>query len=259
MMTAARRLVRLPLRLVPSRAVVRVVRGPAAGSRWIAGAATHGCWLGTYEREAIRSFVEAIGPGDTVFDVGAHAGYYTLAAARRVGRRGRVVAFEPHPQNLDYLRRHVRLNDLRHVLVLPMAIADSTGEAAFEAAESRFEGRLSASGTIAVKVASLDDLSAAGTAPDPDVVKIDVEGAEERVLVGAAALVDRVHPVFFVAAHSPALYDRCAAWLEARGYDLRQSHADVIVARHPARTAAGAQKCATAARGETRGPRPSGR
>jgi FkbM family methyltransferase len=259
MIAVARRLVRLPLRLMPAEAVVPVVRGPLAGCRWIAGAGTHGCWLGTYEREAIRAFVDALAPGETVFDIGAHAGYYTIGAARRVGRRGRVVAFEPHPVNLDYLRRHVRLNDLRQVLVLPMAVADVTGEAAFEASGSRFEGRLSPAGGTAVKVSSLDDLSGAGTVPDPDVIKIDVEGAEERVLLGAAALIERVRPAIFLAAHSPALYASCLQWLVARGYDVGQSHADVIVARHPGPPPGDAQNCATAARRDTRGPLVSGR
>ena len=76
-----RHALRWPLRLIPPNQPVPVLRGPLRGYRWVAGAATHGCWLGTYDDEWQRRFALAARKVDVVFDVGAHAGYYTLIAA----------------------------------------------------------------------------------------------------------------------------------------------------------------------------------
>ena len=99
--------VRMPLRLVQPWTTVRVQRGPLKGMRWVTGAAPHGAWLGRLEVETLADFARSVPPDGVVWDIGANVGLYTLAAARAVGRRGLVVAFEPVPENLAYLRRHI--------------------------------------------------------------------------------------------------------------------------------------------------------
>src|SRR5262245_20422896 len=61
-------------------------------------------------------------PGDTVFDIGAHIGYYTLLLARRVGKTGRVVAFEPDSTNYNTLAENVALSGYRHIDLFPFAV-----------------------------------------------------------------------------------------------------------------------------------------
>ena len=90
------RLVRAPLRWIPPRAVLRVLSGPNRGLKWEKGASSNGCWLGIYERAFAERLARAIAPGMTDYDVGAHAGYYTLLAARRAAH---VYAFEPMAEN----------------------------------------------------------------------------------------------------------------------------------------------------------------
>ena len=68
----------------------------------------------------------------TVFDIGAHAGYYTLIASKLVGGSGHVVAFEPAPRNLRYLRRHLSLNHVSNVTVLEVAVSDRAGVGRFD-------------------------------------------------------------------------------------------------------------------------------
>src|SRR5687767_8704385 len=114
------RVVRFPLRLVPRDAVLRVLSGPLRGRRWIAGAATHGCWLGTYERFVQRIFVEHVRPGGVVYDVGANAGFFTLLASKLAGSSGRVYAFEPMERNLHYIRKHLQMNRVENVEVFPI-------------------------------------------------------------------------------------------------------------------------------------------
>ena len=70
--------------------------------------------------------------GMTVVDVGAHTGYYALLFAKRVGRAGRVIAFEPEAVGLDYLRRNVALNEHENVTIVPLALSDWSGSAAIE-------------------------------------------------------------------------------------------------------------------------------
>ena len=76
------RVVRFPLKVIPGTAVLPILQGPLRGARWVVGSGTHGCWLGTYELRKLELFAGTIQEGMTVFDIGAHAGYYSLIASR---------------------------------------------------------------------------------------------------------------------------------------------------------------------------------
>src|SRR5262245_8579614 len=133
--TPVGKLLRLPLRLIPGRAVLPILQGPLRGKKWIAGASDNGCWLGSYEYQKQRLFAKSVSPGDVVFDVGAHVGFYTLLASVLVGKRGRVIAFEPVPANLEYLRHHIRLNRIDNVEIIEAAVSDTDGVSAFKIGE----------------------------------------------------------------------------------------------------------------------------
>ncbi len=107
--TLVGRLLRLPLRLIPPQSQFRIRSGPAKGLKWIVGTSDHGTWLGTYEFEKQQRFAELLSPGDVVFDLGAHAGFYTILASKRVGSMGHVFAFEPFPRNCG-IRSKARLH-----------------------------------------------------------------------------------------------------------------------------------------------------
>jgi FkbM family methyltransferase len=210
---------RLPLRLLPEGTRMPIVRGPLIGKRWIVGAHTHGCWLGTYEQPVQRALLNLLRPGATFFDVGANAGFHTLLASVLVGPRGPVLAVEPSPRNLSYLREHVRMNDLGNVVVVDAAAADRAGSAFFDATSGTATGRLAATG-ISVTTVTLDDVVGSGTAPDPEVLKIDVEGAEALVLEGAYSVLRRARPHVLLAAHSSDLLAECRHLLEEAGYSV---------------------------------------
>jgi FkbM family methyltransferase len=201
-MNIAQRLLRFPLRAIPRRAVVPILSGPARGMRWVAGASTHGCWLGTYERETAAEFARRVRPGMTVYDIGANAGYYTLAAAALVGRAGHVVAFEPVPRTLHALRRHVDVNGLGQVvLVVGKAVADRSGRAAFGGDANEAQAHFTESGELIVETVTIDALLAAREIPPPNVMKIDVEGAAALVLTGARETILTTRPCIFIETH----------------------------------------------------------
>lgn len=125
------RLLRLPLKLLPCGMMVSVRSGVNRGFRWMVGSSTHGCWLGTYEadkQDAVRRLAK---PGMTIFDVGANAGFYTMAFSRLVGAKGRVYAFEPLAGNVANLLKHVAINNASNVTVIQTAVADRSGVVAF--------------------------------------------------------------------------------------------------------------------------------
>lgn len=197
---------------------MRVLSGPLRGAKWIAGAATHGCWAGTYERDVQRLFGERIRPGSVVWDVGANAGFFTLLAAKLAGPSGSVYAFEPLPRNLDHLRRHLALNDVRNVHVVPLAVSDRAGTARFAIGESPAMGGLATHGDFEVQTTTLDEMSA--TIPAPAFIKMDIEGGEHAALRGAASLLRDAAPVILLSTHGYEQHELCTTLLRAAGYQL---------------------------------------
>ena len=234
----AGRLLRLPLRLVPSHTRVRILQGHLRGKRWVAGSSTHGCWLGSYELEKQRLFQHMIEPGSVVFDIGANVGFYTLLASSLVGPRGRVVAFEPVPRNLRFLKQHLRMNRVRNTLVVEAAVSNLSGEAFFEESSNASTGRIAKVGRLRVPIVTLDDMVEQGRAPAPQYLKIDVEGAEAGVLEGARRLLNSTHPVIFLATHGDEVHRRCCDLLRTSNYRLQAigtssvEQADEILAVH---------------------------
>jgi FkbM family methyltransferase len=225
--------IRLPLRIIPRQWAVPVIQGPLRGMRWTVGSGIHGCWLGTFESDKARQLAQELRPGMVVFDIGAHAGYYTLLAAPRVGENGRVVAFEPNPNNVYYLKRHININKLGNVTVYEGAVSDRSAEMRFDPSHDSSMGRLSALGPMTVKTVSLDDWIAKAITSPPSLLKIDVEGAEKAVLEGATNLLRTTRPVIFLATHSPELRVACAGLLTGAGYRIHlvAGDPDEIIAR----------------------------
>lgn len=212
--------IRLPLRLLPRGRVVPILSGELRGARWITGASTHGCWLGTYERHTQRLFREHVRPGSVVYDVGANAGFFTLLASRLAGKDGRVVAFEPLPQNLEVLREHVRLNDAGNVAILPLAVAAHEGRARFHSRASPSMGSLAQDGELEVPAESLDRLVASGQLPPPDFIKMDIEGGEAGALAGARDVLQRSGLTLLMSTHGYVQHERCWSILRDAGLTL---------------------------------------
>jgi FkbM family methyltransferase len=211
------RIIRAPLRLIPKSTVIPIIQGPLRGKRWIVGSGINRLWLGSYETEKMLLAARLLQRGDTVFDIGANVGIYTLLFSECVGETGHVVAFEPVPANIHFLRQHVSLNRFCNVSVVEAAVSSTSGVAAFALGESSSVGHVCAAGDLQVRAVKLDDfLAASGRAPS--LIKIDVEGGEHDVLKGACHLLAHVRPHLLLAVHSESLRVACTDFLRTYRY-----------------------------------------
>lgn len=213
-------LLRLPLRLIPEGTVLPILATDARGKRWVAGSGPHSCWLGWNELGKRRLLTAQVRAGDVVYDIGANVGSYTILASVLVGPAGRVVAFEPVPENIAFLRTHVRMNDLTNVEIVEAAVGEATGSARFQTHRDRLQGRIDPLGRDLVEVVALDDLLREGRMPEPTCLKIDVEGGELSVLAGARNLIQRARPLVFLATHGQSERQECLTFLLAAGYQV---------------------------------------
>lgn len=210
------------LRHIRPDTVLPILTGPLRGTRWLAGAGRNAYWLGTYERAKCNAFARAIAQGDVVYDIGAHAGYYSLLASKRVGQQGHVYVFEPLPENVEYIEKHAELNQITNITIVRAAVSDQDGVSSFQRAPSRAMGQLGGKGDLQVRMLSLDRWVDATAQPSPRVVKMDVEGAELCALRGATRLLQRAAPSMFIATHSAELHQACRAFLVERGYQVEE-------------------------------------
>jgi len=220
------KILRLALSLIPPQTEVRILRGPLRRKKWIKGAGPNAYWVGTYEVARVRAFADAITQGAVIYDVGANVGIYSLIASLRVGVTGRVYAFEPLDRNLRYLRRHITLNNVLNCTVIEKAICNEDGTRRFSAAawESSM-AKLSPDGEILVPSTTLDGcVYGEKHLRPPDILKIDVEGAELEVLEGATKALSEFHPKVFLEIHGTQLHAECRAFLLAKGYEVEEGY-----------------------------------
>lgn len=188
-------------------------------------------FTGRYEPQETLIFNRLVDPGAVVVDVGANWGYFTLLAAERAGRNGRVFALEPNPALFERLRANVVHNGFGNVICLAVAAADQPGEMPFidggsinNSGLSRFAAAAEPTDFVASTV-QLDALLDDAAVDRVRLVKIDVEGAESEVLAGMQRGITRrryehvlleFHPWAFE--RPQAVFDGCVELLRSAGY-----------------------------------------
>jgi len=214
----ARRITSVPLRAV----ALRIRRGPNAGCRWSLPVSGRGVVGGRYEPVRFSTLAELIRSDDSVWDVGAHYGYASLIAAARLDDHRRLVCVEPSSLNRRYLARHLEWNGVTQATILDCAVAEADGSDTFGGRGGSVSFHLGHSGER-VTVRSIDSLVASYT-PRPTFLKVDVEGAEERVLKGAREVLSgeggHPPPLVLVSVHGPALLEGCIDVLRAFDYQV---------------------------------------
>jgi FkbM family methyltransferase len=145
------------------------------------------------EKDLLQSFLRAIRPFNVVWDVGANMGLYSLFASRSAGNEGRVLAFEPEPASRSLLKRNIKNNNIDNIEVLGCALdkenttrelyPSATPNTGSHSLVQRTDYRVNRRG-IRVTTYTGDFLVQNRGLSPPDILKIDVEGAEMNVLGG---------------------------------------------------------------------------
>ena len=178
-------------------------------------------FYGEYSENEVYLFRQLIKPGMVVVDAGANIGSLTLPLAYMVGDTGRVYAFEPHPVTFSLLHANMVANQLKNALGFNVALGSAPGKAfmpvlGLDSDNTNYGGMEIGSGEVEVAVTTLDSF----LLPRVDFIKVDVEGCELDVLVGAGETIDRARPILYVEndrkEKSPALISH----IQGRGYRL---------------------------------------
>lgn len=180
-------------------------------------------WVGNYEPAVVKAFRKAIRPGDVAYDVGAYIGYFSLLLGRLCGPEGAVYAFEPDSRAFVRLSENLAASGVRNVFPFQVALADRVGTGCLMEHVSP-DGRLLATGRggngSPIATTSLDHLVYAKGMPRPHLIKMDVEGAEGRVLQGAARLLRESRPRLVIEIHGEGNGREVCRRLQALGYRI---------------------------------------
>jgi len=164
--------------------------------------------------------IDSLTEDETFIDIGAHIGLYTLPAALKL-KKGRVYAFEPASSNYNILKKHIKMNSLSNVEIFDYLVGDKGKSVKFYESKNLVSpknsivkvDKISSFEPIIKKQISLDNFFL-GKNIHPNVIKIDVEGAELFVLKGAKNIITKTKPKIYLSIHPQ--------WLENLGLSVNQ-------------------------------------
>lgn len=194
-----------PLRFIASRVLIKLrlsslfaIEQAGFRLKFYPTALSATLWVDPDDRHDDEIFFKRfLRPGNSVIDVGANIGNTALAAAALVGDGGRVIAIEPHPKIYRYLRKNIELNNFKNIVSFNIAMGEKEG-VAYISDRKRTDDQNSLAGDkvgLPIDIKRLDDVSTdlAGV----DLLKIDVEGYEKYVLLGAEKILQRTECVYY--------------------------------------------------------------
>ena len=196
---------------------VAVRNGVAKGLKFNTGESCPELALGTYEVPIQNIFAQHLKVGDVFYDIGANVGFFTVIAAKLVGDRGKVYAFEPGKNNAASVRHNAQLNNFNQIEVIEKAVSHTSGKGQLLLAQYSGGHALATAdappdlaGEITVDLVSIDDLIAQNQIAPPNFVKVDVEGAELDVLKGMTETIKNYQPtiIYEVDDGDRAAYER---------------------------------------------------
>ena len=206
-------------KLIPKGMRFYIIKGPLRGFRWITGAAVG-------EAKGLSVLINMAEPfqmdlaknitskSSICFDIGANVGLYTLLFARYSKN---VYAFEPLPRNISYLYKTLEINRIKNAIIVPCAVADKSGLFWFKEGLDNSTGKLSNEGHQPMTCISLDEFIMKSNVI-PNILKIDVEGAEFQVITGAKNLLLKYKPILFLSTHGEESKNNCLSYLKQLNY-----------------------------------------
>src|SRR6202035_1763667 len=165
-------------------------------------------WTAEYESWDVLQLSRWVHPGAVVFDVGANFGYYSVSLASAMQGNGKVYVFEPCKSSFRRLQTNIALNRLDSIIeAIPLALSERSGVAYLDRTDGN-SGAASLSSEAkgeAVELDTLDHFCDVNEIDHVDVVKIDVEGSELRVIEGGKSTLTRHQPTIMIEFNSSAL------------------------------------------------------
>ena len=195
-------------------------------------------YQGTPEPEVQQLLREHLRSGMVFYDIGANIGFFTMIAARIVGPKGEVFAFEPEREAACRLKENAARNGFSNVRVVEAAAWHSSGSVGFVRCDpcvstDRGMGKVVSSEAnkevVLVPSIKLDDFFA--TAVPPHFIKCDVEGAEAEVFEGAHELLAQHKPVIVCEIHSNQKIEVLRELFEKLGYNVHMLNANRLMAQ----------------------------
>lgn len=181
---------------------------------------------GEFAGEEVDSILSMVRPGDHVLDLGANIGFHTLALARTVGPDGQVTSVEPQRYCFQLLCANVTLNQLTTVHCLRAAVGEAPGlcevplldpRAAHNAGATAVLREAPATGqSDRVPLVTVDGLALSRC----DLIKVDTEGFEDRIITGARGTIARLRPALYIEVHNREKLRLLVAALKPFGYGL---------------------------------------
>ena len=157
-----------------------------------------------YEPYVEQEMRPHLNEGCVLLDIGANIGYFTLLGASLVGTTGKVIAFEPVPDNCELIRLSYAVNGFENVVLYPHAVLDREQECAFlmDGSDASLIEQAAPANSLATSVVLDQVLSREERI---DVVKMDIEGSEARAWLGMRNIIARHRPIVFTEFHPEAL------------------------------------------------------
>lgn len=186
--------------------------------------------LGIYERSVSDLIIANIKKGDVCVDVGSHIGYFTILMAGISGNEGRVFSIEPIKENCDLIAKSLEKNNFCNTTVLNIGAGDRIGDTPAVVFEDSSMGNFSDSGfinypldkaTTNFHTSTIDSLLQNYSLEKLNLIKIDVEGYEYKVLKGAEELIDKFHPKLVIEVHSLDIWPYVFFFLKDKQYTIK--------------------------------------
>ena len=209
--------------------IYRINAGPASGLNYpVCLPEDKLIWTGTYEIDFSQTLAKSVKPGDICYDIGGFRGFFSGVLALSGAKK--VYIFEPFPRNCQQIQAVIDANPQMPALkLLSVAIGEQKGAAEFlvmpeasmgKLSSSSFQADVQAQEKIVVPVETLDSLVKSGQLEKPNLIKIDVEGAEISVLRGSEQTLREYQPQLFIEIHSRSLAKDCFTFLQKLNYSI---------------------------------------
>ena len=153
---------------------------------------------GTFETDTIKAFEKLFKKDDVFFDIGANVGFYSLLAAKYLGAKGKIIAFEPTQYGYNKTLRNVSLNTFENIIVEKIALSDTNGEKEmfFNSSwpiDNKFDQKEKSNELLAFE--TLDSYVERNNIKKINLIKIDVDGFEYKIMKGAKQTLKNMAPV----------------------------------------------------------------